>query len=311
MPDAHAPALPPPVRPDDGFDILDAAHAEAVLKLGKLAALVARLRSHGADTPARDLAAEVAAFFDAYNREHHADEEKHVFPRLLREGDAETVQAVRCLLQDHRWLDEDWHEVGALVNAVASGQGWVDIDQLHEGAQVFGGLMRAHIALEESHIYPQARARSDPQRRHEMAREIAARRRALRGDGGASVGQAGGLDAAQTEQLRARLCEREATLTALMREAAAAPEVVDRWDPAERSEAQAVGRALDRLEREELRDVQAALRRMDAGVYGLCADCDRPILLARLLAQPEGQRCASCQGDDEARRAQRNPRAAD
>jgi hemerythrin-like domain-containing protein len=146
----------------------------------RLAALLARLRSHGPDPQARQLAAEIVRFFDTYAREHHADEEKHVFPRLLEQGTPETVQAVHCLLQDHRWLDEDWLEVGAQVDAVASGQGWVDIDRLSEGAEIFAGLLRAHIALEESYIYPRARAALDPSLRLEMGREIAARHRAKR-----------------------------------------------------------------------------------------------------------------------------------
>ncbi|MBV8380828.1 MAG: hemerythrin domain-containing protein [Paucibacter sp.] len=303
------PVAPAATAPsDDGFDILDAAHSQAIVELGKLAALVSRIRTHGIDDVARALAVEVAGFFGAYNREHHADEEKHVFPQLLRDGDAETVQTVRCLLQDHRWLDEDWREVGALVQAIASGQGWIDVDTLHEGVQVFSGLMRAHIALEESFIYPQARARSNSDLRHEMAREISARRRDTRKNGGAK----GGLDAAQTAWLRKQLLEREAALKEFVRQSVApmstGTEVVDQKDLAERGESQSLAEALDRLEREELKNVQAALRRMDAGVYGLCTDCDRPILLTRLLAHPDGLRCATCQDRFEVLRSRRGVR---
>ena len=176
-PHQHAAA---PAAPDDGFEILDAAHAQAVHELDRLATLIERLRSHGPDPQARELAAEIGGFFDRYAREHHADEEKHVFPRLIEQGTPETVKAVHCLLQDHRWLDEDWLEVGAQIDAVASGQGWVDIDRLSEGAGIFAGLLRAHIALEESHIYPRARAVLDSNLRLEMGREIAARHRAAR-----------------------------------------------------------------------------------------------------------------------------------
>lgn len=45
----------------------------------------------------------------------------------------------------------------------------------------------------------------------------------------------------------------------------------------------------------ELREVQAALRRLSAGTYGLCVACDAPIPVERLQAQPAALRCAACQ----------------
>ena len=49
----------------------------------------------------------------------------------------------------------------------------------------------------------------------------------------------------------------------------------------------------------ELKNLERALRRMDDGEYGLCIDCDKPILLARLQAYPTAVRCISCQAEHE------------
>jgi iron-sulfur cluster repair protein YtfE (RIC family) len=166
--------------PDDGFDVLDACHRQTLFTLGKLAALVSRLKSHGADAEARAMAGEIIRFFSTTARQHHEDEERHVFPALLVGGDADVVQAVQRLQQDHRWLHEDWMELSPLLDAVAAGQSWYDLDALHEGAEVFAALSHDHMALEESYIYPQARARLRPGERREMGREMAARRRAQR-----------------------------------------------------------------------------------------------------------------------------------
>lgn len=45
----------------------------------------------------------------------------------------------------------------------------------------------------------------------------------------------------------------------------------------------------------ELREIVAALRRMEDGEYGQCADCGREIPLARLQVQPTAVRCVPCQ----------------
>ena len=62
--------------------------------IGKLSALVTHLDTFGTDAESRTLAREVLDFFSTTVRQHHEDEERHVFPRLVTEGDPETVQAV-------------------------------------------------------------------------------------------------------------------------------------------------------------------------------------------------------------------------
>lgn len=56
-----------------------------------------------------------------------------------------------------------------------------------------------------------------------------------------------------------------------------------------------------------LEDVEAALRRMDEGKYGICAACGRPIPLARLEAAPETAYCA----DHQSRRREPETRPAE
>lgn len=61
--------------------------------------------------------------------------------------------------------------------------------------------------------------------------------------------------------------------------------------------------SLELLARDEatLGEVEEALRRMDAGTFGLCEECSEPILKARLEAVPHARNCVSCQRDIEAR----------
>jgi hemerythrin-like domain-containing protein len=169
-----------PHAPDaaDGFDALDACHRQILFTLGKLAALVARLDRFGPDPEAREMAREVCEFFSTTARQHHADEERHVFPGLLATADEPTRQAVLRLQQDHGWLEEDWLELEPQLDAVAAGMGWYELDTLMEGVKVFTALSHDHIALEESLVYPQAKAKMLAGDRREMGREMSARRRA-------------------------------------------------------------------------------------------------------------------------------------
>ena len=174
------PAIPQPGSSGDGFDVLDGTHRQILFKLGMLAALVSRLKSRGEDEEARDMARQIGRFFSGTARLHQEDEEKHVFPTQLATGNPEVVQDVHRLQQDHGWLEEDWMELAPMLDAVAAGNAWVDLESLTHSAEVLTALYHDHIALEESCIYPEARARMHAGERQEMGREMAARRRSLR-----------------------------------------------------------------------------------------------------------------------------------
>ena len=48
---------------------------------------------------------------------------------------------------------------------------------------------------------------------------------------------------------------------------------------------------------EEIREIDASLRRIAHGSYGFCTDCGSEIEVARLQAYPTAKRCRSCQDD--------------
>jgi DnaK suppressor protein len=54
---------------------------------------------------------------------------------------------------------------------------------------------------------------------------------------------------------------------------------------------------LSEMERDvdELRMIDSALQRIDAGTYGVCVDCGQPIPIARLKAEPTAERDVQCQ----------------
>jgi iron-sulfur cluster repair protein YtfE (RIC family) len=166
--------------PVDGFEVLDACHRKMLAMVVELSTLVGEVERGESDRTTSARATRIAAFFSTTPPEHHADEERHVFPALIAGGDPQIVQAVLRLQQDHDWLEENWFELGPHVQAIAAGHHSCDIDFLRAGVEVLAALYRDHIELEESLIYPEARSRIPDRQRGEMGREMAARHRAER-----------------------------------------------------------------------------------------------------------------------------------
>jgi DnaK suppressor protein len=72
-------------------------------------------------------------------------------------------------------------------------------------------------------------------------------------------------------------------------------EVTDRKEEADERVQSGIASAEIERDLGELREVQAALKRLDEGRWGLCQDCDEPIDPRRLAVQPAATRCARCQ----------------
>lgn len=71
-----------------------------------------------------------------------------------------------------------------------------------------------------------------------------------------------------------------------------ASDVLDRM---ERFQGEDMKYALLGMKTETIQRIDEALRRLDAGEYGLCSDCDREISDQRLSALPFAIRCRDCE----------------
>jgi hemerythrin-like domain-containing protein len=143
----------------DHFEALDACHRDIARHLAALGALARHIETDGIDDKARQQAGTIEAFFSGTSRQHHAEEERSVFPPLLSSGNTELANAVRTLQQDHGWIEENWIELAPRLRAIALGNGWTDPTEFQNYVEVFTELMDGHIALEETLIYPESKAR--------------------------------------------------------------------------------------------------------------------------------------------------------
>ena len=100
---------------------------------------------------------------------------------------------------------------------------------------------------------------------------------------------------------RAVLSARLDALAALVDAANADEDVVEldqqrvgRLSRMDAMQAQAMAGATDARRARERRRLRQALVRVDAGSYGLCMECDKPIPAGRLAIDPAAERCVSC-----------------
>ena len=84
-------------------------------------------------------------------------------------------------------------------------------------------------------------------------------------------------------------------------------ELSDVKDPEDQSVAdfvQDIDFALMQMKSETLAKIDEALRRLERGSYGACAECAEPISEARLKALPFADLCRACQEESELRAAE-------
>jgi DnaK suppressor protein len=107
-------------------------------------------------------------------------------------------------------------------------------------------------------------------------------------------------------ELRKRLSAKETELSARLervkseRRRSRGPLDPDSGERAVERENDEVLDALDRIERGELDTTRAALRRIDAGGFGICDECGGDVDPLRLEADPSVERCIRCAESREA-----------
>lgn len=160
---------------DEPFEMLAACHERVERMLTLLLRLAEHLPAHGADEQAKSAAQDVMRYFDVAGPAHHEDEERHIFPTLLRQPGAPLKPLVRHLKAEHLAMARQWAEVRADLVAVTQGQGTLSAAALARW-QAFAALYRGHIQAEDEQAYVAAQGVMDDTAQAAMGREMAQRR---------------------------------------------------------------------------------------------------------------------------------------
>jgi len=160
------------------YEMLAACHERVQRSLDLLGRLVAYIGDKGHDLQTRSAAADVLRYFDLAAPLHHQDEELHVFPLLLAQGDTSLQATVQRLQADHRQMETLWAEVRqALLRWREPGCEEEPSAETLDAVARFRGIYAGHIEAEEGLVFPAARATMDADALQAMGREMQARRR--------------------------------------------------------------------------------------------------------------------------------------
>ncbi|SHI10724.1 hemerythrin domain-containing protein [Pollutimonas bauzanensis] len=139
------------------LEMLAACHIRIERQCATLARLAAHLRERGSDAEARSAAANIMRYFETSAVQHHADEERDLFPALIESMAGSDAVCIRELTQglsaDHRRLEAMWRRLRQTLEQVAAGHAaLLSEDQVAS----FAGLYERHMRLEEDELLPMA-----------------------------------------------------------------------------------------------------------------------------------------------------------
>jgi hemerythrin-like domain-containing protein len=161
--------------PAPGFDqplaMLRACHERIQRQCATLAKLVAHLRSDGLTDSARQAAANIRHYFATAGRQHHADEEQDLFPRLRTEP--ELTGLLDTLVREHAVMESLWQRLEPLLAAPDTIR---DLDAFAQLTDEFNTVYTQHIARENGELLPRAEKILSSEAQRELGARMAARR---------------------------------------------------------------------------------------------------------------------------------------
>ena len=176
----NAPTPVPAADPAGVMGLFDNSHQQIAAMLQRLTQLANDLAEQGTTLPLRTEARAVRDWLGREAREHHLDEERHIFPPLLASGDEELMHVTRLLQQDHGWLEENWLSIQPELPAAVEGFTSFNAASLQETSRLFCQLYADHMLLEESVAYPAFSPLVQGQATAEAMRQEIEQRRSVR-----------------------------------------------------------------------------------------------------------------------------------
>jgi hemerythrin-like domain-containing protein len=166
----------PAVGFEQPFEMLAACHERVQRSLDLLTRLIAHVRTQGHDAQSQSAARDVLRYFDLAAPQHHLDEERHVFPRLLAHGSVHEKVLVQRLQTEHREMETLWAQLRPALQSWSTAHEPAPLAELEPKAQRYTALYEQHLQDENTVVFPAAQARTPEQELTAMGTEMQARR---------------------------------------------------------------------------------------------------------------------------------------
>ncbi|OEZ98631.1 pyridoxamine 5'-phosphate oxidase [Duganella phyllosphaerae] len=157
--------------------VLKHCHDRIRKQLATLDKLPAHLAAHGADLEAQKAAQAVLKYFNNAAHLHHDDEEQNLMPMLqatARDADLALLEdLVPGILADHAAMDQDWLQLQAQLDAIATG---ASAELSSDNVRRFCDAYTAHMAREEANIAPMAKRLFSPEQMAQLGSAMQVRR---------------------------------------------------------------------------------------------------------------------------------------
>ena len=170
------PANPFSLAPAPGFDdplgVLRACHRRMERQLATLVRLRKHIPANHSDDDAQIAALAIMRYFDTSARDHHADEEASLLPRLVA-ADPQLARVAESLAREHDDLEARWRRLRPLLASIAARRG------AHlpvKAIDAFRAGYAGHIEREEATVLARAAEILDAATLADIGAEMAERR---------------------------------------------------------------------------------------------------------------------------------------
>ncbi len=157
---------------DEPLALLRACHNKIVAHCELIEEIVSALQGNNEDLDTRQAARQVITYFTSSARQHHEDEEKDLFPLLIRQS-LKLADLVNGLKQEHRTLDELWAAIEPELRRMPEP---ANPNAFIAAASAFCNLNREHVIRENTDFLPVAQNSLSSQQIKDLGRAMAQRR---------------------------------------------------------------------------------------------------------------------------------------
>ena len=163
---------------EDPLSLLSSCHDKIIHFSSTLYKLTKMLRQDGWSDELINTAKNIRQYFNIAGPEHHLDEEQHLFPALIAlklnsdfDQSKDIIALINQMIKEHIESDALWEKINHLLEVQSK-----DFKQLESLAAKFERSMHEHAEIENSIIFPYAKAQISKEDFKIMGAAIAKRR---------------------------------------------------------------------------------------------------------------------------------------